>query len=114
MKKQEFKKMVKEIIKEVISEMEVPDEQTPGEETPMDDMPPTEMSADDAVNALSEPTGGEDDVDFGTPTSASDKRWRGKMRWREKNIEQDPVLQAKLAASRAADDRSDWRRSLKK
>lgn len=80
MKKSEFRTFVKEVIKEVINEM------------------------DDTENM--------DDPNYGNPTpvsSKTDKAWRGKMRWREKNIEGDPELQAKLAAKKAADARSDPR-----
>lgn len=77
MKRDEFRTMVKEIIKEVVTEMD-------------------NGSAEDDGNP--------------TPVSGkTDKAWRGKMRWKEKNIDKDADLQAKLAASRAADSRSDPR-----
>ena len=77
MKRDEFKQMVKEIIREVVTEMDNGSVEDDGNPTPV--------------------------------SGKTDKAWRGKMRWKEKNIDQDPDLKAKLAASRAADSRSDPR-----
>jgi len=81
MKRDEFRTFVKEVIKEVMNEMN--EEDAPA----TDDVPM-------------------DDPKYGNPkpvSSKTDKAWRGKMRWREKNIENDPNLQAKLAAKRDAE-----------
>jgi hypothetical protein len=69
MKKNEFRIMVKEIIKEVITEMDFPGEDEADKPADMTDIP--------------------------QPTNKTDKPWRGKMRTLAK-IKDEPGFQSKL------------------
>jgi hypothetical protein len=71
MMKEDFKRFVKEIIKEVVSEM---NESLPGEE-----------EADQPV----------DMTGVASPTGKTDKRWRGKMRSLDK-LKNEPDFKSKL------------------